>query len=71
MHNNKKSIIEIFEEAVSWTLQGKKIFNDVENFWLDMYLMNPKTFQKILTLQEEEILQVAESIEKKNRISNL
>jgi hypothetical protein len=71
MRNNKEYIIEIFEEAVSWILKGEKIFNDVENFWLDMYLMNPKSFQKILNIQEDEILQVAESIKKKNRISNL
>lgn len=71
MGNHREYIIGIFEEAVSYVLKGEKIFNDVENFWLDMYLINPKSFQKILNIQEEEILQVAESIEKKKRTSDL
>ncbi|MDN7226747.1 hypothetical protein QWY15_05495 [Planococcus sp. N064] len=64
MRNKREYIIGIFEEAVVCVLKGEK-FNDVENFWLDMYIMKPQAFQKVLTIQEEEILQVAESIEKK------
>ena len=71
MRNKREYINGIFEEAVSCVLNGEKAFDDAENFWLDMYLMKPTVFQKILTIQEEEILQVAESIEKKKRTSNL
>lgn len=70
MGNKRVYIIEVFEEAVSCVLKGENPFNDAENFWLDMYLMKPKTFQKILNIKEEEILQVAGSIEKKKRTSS-
>lgn len=71
MRNKSEYIVGIFEEAVACVLKGETTFNDVENFWLDMYLMKPEVFQKILIMQEEELLQVAESIEKKKRTGHL
>lgn len=71
MRNGRAYIIKIFEEAVVCVLNGEKTFDDVENFWVNMYLMKPVVFQKMLTIKEEEILQVAESVERKRRVENL
>lgn len=71
MFNKREYIMGIFEEAVSGVLNGERAFDDTENFWLDMYLIKPTVFQKMLTIQEEEIFQVAERIEQKKRNHNL
>lgn len=71
MVDKREYIIGIFEESVLYVLNGEKAFDDVEDFWLDMYLTKPKVFRKILNLREEEILRVTESIEKKKRVFNL
>lgn len=54
MRNKREYIIGIFEEAVACVLKGEKTFNDAENFWLDMYLMKPKAFQKILAIKKRK-----------------
>jgi hypothetical protein len=71
MFNKREYIMGIFEEAVPGVLKGEKAFDDAENFWLDLYLMKPTVFQKMLTIQEEEILQVTQRIEQKKRNRNL
>lgn len=70
MENKREYIIGVFEEAVSRMLKGEKVFDEIDKFWLDMYLSKPKVFRKILNVREEEILRVAESIEKKKRTIN-
>ncbi|MBZ5199679.1 hypothetical protein HU147_00490 [Planomicrobium chinense] len=65
VRNGRAYIIKVFEEAVVCALNGEKTFDDVENFWVNMYLMKPAVFQKMLTIKEVEIFQVAESVEKK------